>query len=171
MKTWHRKTILGLTLFYLFFMYSPFLMDIRVNHCSNPFPIFTGPLVENNRLSEAGRLFQGILRGPESVEFHEGYMYTGLEDGRIVKIKDEKITTVARTGTNCAIPHEERKCGRPLGLRKGKDCLLYFCDAYYGIFTMNFTTGISCSNVSLKLLLKLMYSYCIFYSRARIMYL
>ncbi|CAL1279389.1 unnamed protein product [Larinioides sclopetarius] len=26
-------------------------------------------------------------------------------------------------------------------MRKGKDGLLYFCDAYYGIFTMNFTTG------------------------------
>ncbi|GBO29805.1 Adipocyte plasma membrane-associated protein, partial [Araneus ventricosus] len=141
MKTWLRGTIFGLTAFYLFFMHSPFLVDIRVNPYSNPFRNFTGPLEENNRLGEADRLFHGILGGPESIVFHEGFLYTSLEDGRIVKIKDEKITTVARTGTACAIPYEERKCGRPLGMRKGKDGLLYFCDAYYGIFAMNFTTG------------------------------
>ncbi|GBM15750.1 Adipocyte plasma membrane-associated protein [Araneus ventricosus] len=116
-----------------------FLMN--TSGIDNPFPIFTGPLQENSILSEADRLFQGILGGPKSIVFHEDYLYTGLEDGRIVKIKDGKITTVARTGTACVIPYEERKCGRPSGLRKGKDGLLYFCDAYYGIFAMNFTTG------------------------------
>lgn len=30
-----------------------------------------------------------------------GYLYTGLEDGTIVKVKDGKVTTVAQTGRTC----------------------------------------------------------------------
>ncbi|XP_015921893.1 adipocyte plasma membrane-associated protein [Parasteatoda tepidariorum] len=126
---------------YVFLMYSPTLLDFNPTAYSIPFPSFEGPLEENCKLSEAEILFQGELRGPESIVFYKGDLYTGLEDGRIVKVKDGKVITVAQTGRYCEMPYEERQCGRPLGMRIGKDNLLYVIDAYYGIFTMNFTTG------------------------------
>ncbi|GFW97097.1 adipocyte plasma membrane-associated protein [Trichonephila clavipes] len=141
MKVWIKRTLVTLTTLYLFLMYSPILLDIKPKAYSLPFRNFSGSLAENHKLDQTEHLFEGILEGPESIVFHEGALYTGLADGRIVRIEDGKIITVARTGEPCELPHEERKCGRPLGLRKGKDGLLYICDAFYGIFTMNFTTG------------------------------
>ncbi|KAG8184349.1 hypothetical protein JTE90_006752 [Oedothorax gibbosus] len=122
-------------------MYSPTLLDITPKPYSGPFRDFKGNLEINDKLNEVEILHQGDLRGPESMVFHDGYLYTGVEDGRIVKVKDGKITTVAQTGRSCVMPYEERVCGRPLGLRIGKDGFLYIIDAFYGIFTMNFTTG------------------------------
>ncbi|GFR28080.1 adipocyte plasma membrane-associated protein [Trichonephila clavata] len=141
MKVWMKRTLVCLTTLYLFLMYSPILLDIKPKAYSLPFRNFSGSLAENHKLDQTEHLFEGILEGPESIVFHEGALYTGLADGRIVRIEDGKIITVARTGEPCELPHEERKCGRPLGMRKGKDGLLYICDAFYGIFTMNFTTG------------------------------
>ncbi|XP_035223070.1 adipocyte plasma membrane-associated protein-like isoform X3 [Stegodyphus dumicola] len=140
MKTFVKILLLTAAI-YLVVRYSPTFLDFRPKAYSIPFPAFRGPLEENWKLNEAERLFKGILNGPESIIFHDGYLYTGLEDGRIVKVKDDKVTTVAQTGRFCHMPYEERLCGRPLGLRKGKDGLLYVIDAYYGIFSMNFTTG------------------------------
>ncbi|GFS72023.1 adipocyte plasma membrane-associated protein [Nephila pilipes] len=142
MKAWFRGTLVVSTTLYLFLMYSPILLDIKPKAYSLPFRNFSGSLAENHKLDQTEHLFEGILEGPESIVFHEDFLYTGLADGRIVRIEDGKIITVARTGEPCDMPHEERKCGRPLGLRIGKDGLLYICDAFYGIFTMNFTTGV-----------------------------
>ncbi|XP_054708628.1 adipocyte plasma membrane-associated protein-like isoform X2 [Uloborus diversus] len=140
MKVLIQLTLSG-TIFVLLLLYSPTLLDWEPKAYSIPFPAFNGPLAENYKLSAAEELFKGVLHGPESIVFHKGDMYTGLEDGRIVKIQGDKITTMAQTGRQCIMPYEERLCGRPLGLRIGKDGLLYVIDAYYGIFTMNFTTG------------------------------
>ncbi|GIY76900.1 adipocyte plasma membrane-associated protein [Caerostris extrusa] len=131
----------GIVALYLFLEFSPILIDIQPKAYKLPFRDFIGPLEENHKLNKAEHLYEGILHGPESIIIHEGALYTGIADGRIVKIEDGKLTTMARTGNSCEMPHEERKCGRPLGIRKGKDGLLYICDAFYGIFTMNFTTG------------------------------
>ncbi|XP_035223069.1 adipocyte plasma membrane-associated protein-like isoform X2 [Stegodyphus dumicola] len=105
------KILLLTAAIYLVVRYSPTFLDFRPKAYSIPFPAFRGPLEENWKLNEAERLFKGILNGPESIIFHDD------------------------------MPYEERLCGRPLGLRKGKDGLLYVIDAYYGIFSMNFTTG------------------------------
>lgn len=140
MKTW-QQIVLLLIVSFSFLMYSPTLLDFRPVAYSVPFPAFKGPLEYNEKLSQAEHLYTGLLKGPESIVFHEGYLYSGLEDGRIVKIKGDKIITVAQTGRDCHMPYEERLCGRPLGLRIFKDGLLYIIDAYYGIFSMNFTTG------------------------------
>lgn len=139
------KTLLHLAIYtavlFLVLFYSPTLLDFQPKGYNVPFPAFDGPLQENYKLSEAEHLFKGKINGPESIVFHNGEMYTGLEDGRIVKIKGNEIITIAQTGRHCQMPYEERLCGRPLGLRIGKDGLLYVIDAYYGIFNMNFSTG------------------------------
>nr|CAD7264043.1 unnamed protein product [Timema shepardi] len=43
---------------------------------------------------------------------------------------------------------DEAKCGRPLGLKSGKDGYLYVADAYYGLYKVNTTTGASTLLVS-----------------------
>lgn len=141
MKLW-KRCLLFLAVSGLFLHYSPTLLDINPEAYSIPFLPFVGPLAINDRLDAAEHLFENEIYGPESIVFHKGEMYTGTEDGQIIKIVGNKIIPVARLGRECEIPWEEQLCGRPLGLRIGKDGLLYITDAYYGLHTMNFTTGL-----------------------------
>jgi sugar lactone lactonase YvrE len=71
-------------------------------------------------------------KGPEDVVVDaEGQIYTGLADGRILRISQDgaRIETVADTG------------GRPLGLEfLGSDELLV-CDAQAGLLAVEFATG------------------------------
>lgn len=136
------KCLLCPVVLVLFLHYSPTLLDFNPKFLSIPFPDFVGPLAINDRLDAAEHLFENQIYGPESIVFHKGEMYTGTEDGQIVKIVGNEIIPVARLGRDCEIPWEEELCGRPLGLRIGKDGLLYITDAYYGLHSMNFTTGL-----------------------------
>jgi len=113
-----------------------------VVHSASP-PKFEGALAVNDVLENAEKLLPGKLRGPESVAFYKGKMYTGLGDGRIVRIVGEKITTVLQTGTAdaCDKQYNEQTCGRPLGLRFGHKDDLYVADCYYGLLRVNVTTG------------------------------
>ncbi|RZF36378.1 hypothetical protein LSTR_LSTR002974 [Laodelphax striatellus] len=101
----------------------------------------SGPLAINNRLKGAERLFQGEMKGPESLVVYNDELYTGLHGGYIVKIKDDKVIPIKKFGKDCEGFHEEKKCGRVLGLKFDDRGILYATDAYYGIYKLNVTSG------------------------------
>eukprot|EP00479_Gromia_sphaerica_P007151 TRINITY_DN2281_c0_g1_i1.p1 TRINITY_DN2281_c0_g1~~TRINITY_DN2281_c0_g1_i1.p1 ORF type:complete len:94 (+),score=24.19 TRINITY_DN2281_c0_g1_i1:134-415(+) len=70
------------------------------------------------------------------------FCYTGLADGRIVKInlKTEESTLFARTGEdlpNCGSYEVEHRCGRPLGMRFTASGSLLVADAYHGLLSVS----------------------------------
>jgi sugar lactone lactonase YvrE len=77
----------------------------------------------NEKLQEAELIAQGKIRGPEDLAFDaQGRMYTGLEDGRIVRIDGQRIDTMIKlTG------------GRPLGVQFDAQGNLIVCDAWKGL--------------------------------------
>jgi len=104
-----------------------------------PPPPWTGPLQANEKLNLVDRLFEGKIKGPESFAERDGYLYTGLMSGLIVKIDpdDLSIEPVARIGTACNDQHEEAKCGRPLGMAFTKSGKLLVCDAVFGLYMLD----------------------------------
>ena len=55
-------------------------------HTFDPIPKFEGPLEPNNELKTIKKINPGAYRGPESLAFYNGKIYTGVGDGRIVEI-------------------------------------------------------------------------------------
>lgn len=105
-----------------------------------------GPLESNDLLSKAEKLFENEFLGPESVIQFQGAIYTGLSDGRIIKIDPGKkrYETVANIGGNdCKSSGlwDQYKCGRPLGLRFDSNGTLFAVDAYFGLKSINVKTG------------------------------
>lgn len=94
-------------------------------------PPLTGVLEPNTLLREATPLAAGQITGPEDVAIDAaGVVYTGLVDGRIVRIKpDGQVETFARTGT-------EQKPGRPLGMAFAPDGRLIVVDAREGLLAV-----------------------------------
>ncbi|XP_006822136.1 adipocyte plasma membrane-associated protein-like [Saccoglossus kowalevskii] len=106
-------------------------------------PEFVGVLAPNNKLQDAKKLFDGEITGPESLEFHDGVMYTGTTDGRLVKIIGKTVSTLATFGIPpCTGKYEEEpRCGRPLGIRVDSNGTLYVIDAYKGLYKVDPKTG------------------------------
>ncbi|XP_071962081.1 adipocyte plasma membrane-associated protein-like [Antedon mediterranea] len=103
---------------------------------------FTGALAPNTRLQDVERLFEGQVSGAESFAMQKGVIYTGTHDGKIIRIKDGKISTVATFGNKpCGLEENEHICGRPLGLKFESENQLLVADAYLGIFRLNVKTG------------------------------
>eukprot|EP00899_Mesostigma_viride_P008455 jgi/Mesvir1/17610/Mv08837-RA.1 len=115
------------------------------------FPSF--PVLEkNSELEGSQRIFEGALQGAESFAVDgAGYIYTGLNDGRVVRFKPDEHSTnltyelVARTGQDlpdCGKLELEHLCGRPLGMRfaplTGE---LLIADAYFGLLALDVGTG------------------------------
>jgi sugar lactone lactonase YvrE len=70
--------------------------------------------------------------GPEDIVVDaEGHLWTGLIDGRIVRMSADggEQTVVANTG------------GRPLGLHVARDGRLLICDSYRGLLALNTDSG------------------------------
>ena len=89
-------------------------------------PDMTGVLAPNILLQKAELLGKGKLDGPEEVTVDKlGRIYSGLKDGRIVRIlADGTIETFAETG------------GRPLGMKFDSGGRLIVCDAYKGLISV-----------------------------------
>ncbi|XP_069625075.1 adipocyte plasma membrane-associated protein [Ranitomeya imitator] len=105
-------------------------------------PLMTGVLEPNVKLRKAVRLYEGQLVGPESLANIGDVLFTGTNDGQILKIEDDTIHTIARLGKPpCGTRDNEPNCGRPLGIRVGPNGTLFVADAYQGIFEVNPTTG------------------------------
>jgi sugar lactone lactonase YvrE len=70
-------------------------------------------------------------RGPEDVVVLDGFLYTGLEDGRVLRVDPGTyaVTTVGDTG------------GRPLGLEPLPDGRLLVCDSHRGLLRLDPATG------------------------------
>ncbi|WP_144122858.1 SMP-30/gluconolactonase/LRE family protein [Catellatospora sichuanensis] len=68
--------------------------------------------------------------GPEDVAAApDGAIYTGLADGRILRVRDDIVEVVADTG------------GRPLGIEVGAEGALVVCDAVRGLLSVRPTDG------------------------------
>ncbi|XP_025105912.1 adipocyte plasma membrane-associated protein-like isoform X2 [Pomacea canaliculata] len=106
-------------------------------------PEWTGPLTPNDKLTHAEHIYENKVKGPESIVYNEGYIYTGTSDGRVVSIFSGEVRTLARLGTgeNCGSFDDEPICGRPLGMRMDNEGYLVVADAYLGIFKINVATG------------------------------
>ncbi|XP_034283337.1 adipocyte plasma membrane-associated protein isoform X1 [Pantherophis guttatus] len=105
-------------------------------------PLLTGALEPNVKLRQAERLFENQLVGPESIANIGDVLFTGTADGKIVKIENGKISTLARLGHGpCGTREDEPTCGRPLGIRVGPNNTLFVVDAYYGLFEINPISG------------------------------
>ena len=91
-------------------------------------PGMTGVFAANEKLAAAARLVDGIGEGPEDItRGPDGYFYTGLQDGRIVRFRadggaeDGEVETFATTG------------GRPLGMQFDAKGNLVVADAFKGL--------------------------------------
>uniref|UniRef100_A0A8C3XHB0 Adipocyte plasma membrane-associated protein n=1 Tax=Cyanoderma ruficeps TaxID=181631 RepID=A0A8C3XHB0_9PASS len=61
-------------------------------------PLLTGVLEPNTKLRKAERLWENQLVGPESIVNIGDVLFTGTADGKIIKIEDGEIQTIARIG-------------------------------------------------------------------------
>jgi len=106
-------------------------------------PEWTGPLAENTMLQEAKRLLEGEILGPEAIAYHNGSLFTGTADGRILQIFDGKIKKEWKLGSPpCSGAYdEEPTCGRPLGIRVTSKGTLMVVDAYLGLYEINIEKG------------------------------
>ncbi|MEJ1278881.1 adipocyte plasma membrane associated protein [Cricetulus griseus] len=101
-------------------------------------PLMFGVLQPNTKLRQAERLFENQLSGPESLVNIGDVMFTGTADGRVVKLENGEIETIARFGSGpCKTRNDEPTCGRPLGIRAGPNGTLFVVDAYKGLFEVN----------------------------------
>ncbi|KAJ6216785.1 hypothetical protein RDWZM_007942 [Blomia tropicalis] len=132
-----------------------FGFDIRIDDQPHPNKIkaplpdgFYGPLLANRLLSNADHHFVGELLGPESFAEHNGRVFTGLCDGRIVEVMDDHLRTVVHLDPEqlgieqCKRWSNFGRCGRPLGLKFGSSGTLYFVDPHSGLYSLNVDTKV-----------------------------
>ncbi|KAL5477229.1 hypothetical protein EMCRGX_G023994 [Ephydatia muelleri] len=100
-------------------------------------PKFTGPLAVNDHLSKSRKLFKDEIQGPEAFATADGYVYTGLLDGRVIRFDKSDLTTL-ETMMACS----QGDCGRPLGLyfHPQDKSKLYVADAKKGILSIDLDT-------------------------------
>lgn len=90
-------------------------------------PPLTGVYQENNCLAAIERLAQGVGIGPEDIAFDsQGFLYTGLEDGRILRVSLDGNNTELFANTG----------GRPLGLAFDAQESLIVADAFKGLLAI-----------------------------------
>ncbi len=93
-----------------------------------PNPGMTGPYAPNRDLAMIQHLAMGVGQGPEDVtRGADGFFYTGLQDGRIVRFNPDDgdgVETFVHTG------------GRPLGLQFDTRGHLMVADAFKGLLSV-----------------------------------
>lgn len=95
-------------------------------------PVLEGPYQSNHKLASIKRLAVGEGVGPESIAIDAtGYLYTGYQDGRIVRfdLNGKKPDLIVNT------------YGRPLGLKVTNDGNLIVADALRGLLKINSESG------------------------------
>ena len=113
-----------------------------------PNPGFTGPFQPNEALRSVRPLGDAIGLGPEDVWVKDGYAYTGLADGRIVRVRIDgqtasgpaPIQPVIPGGTaqpvSGAVEKVAETGGRPLGLMHDPFGNIVVADAKKGLFAI-----------------------------------
>jgi len=82
------------------------------------------------------------ITGPESIAVKDGYLYTGIAGGEIVKIsKTGEVSTVVKTGQQQCRGYWDTKCGRPLGMRFDQQGKLIVADGLRGLLKVDVDTG------------------------------
>ena len=96
-------------------------------------PTLQGVLERNSTLRDTEVFGVGMLDAPEEVTIDQnGVIYTGLENGDIVKVSiDGSVTPWVNTG------------GRPLGMMFDSSNNLIVCDGYLGLLSIDVTGEIS----------------------------
>lgn len=90
-------------------------------------PILSGKFKPNNRLSNVQRLLDGVGIGPEAVAYNkQGSLFTGLEDGRIIRFKPDGKDYAVFCNTG----------GRPAGLKFDLSGNLIVADAKKGLLSI-----------------------------------
>lgn len=118
--------LIGLLAAYLLFW--PIAID-PVVWTPSPNPGQTGPFARIAGFDSLETLASGVGLGPEDVtKGPDGYLYTGLQDGRIIRFKPGE-----------AAGHEEvvQTGGRPLGMRFDGNGNLIVCDAFRGLLSIS----------------------------------
>jgi sugar lactone lactonase YvrE len=91
-------------------------------------PALAGPYAPNQALARGTRVLEGIGAGPEDVAFDgEGRLYTGFEDGRIVRMELPAHDPEVFVNTG----------GRPLGMVFDADGHLIVADARRGLLSVS----------------------------------
>lgn len=99
----------------------------------------------NNLVYKGRRILEGRgFDGPECIAFDsDEVLYTGLSDGRIIKVLKDEAGNVGEGGVQniqmAKLPGLEGK-ERPLGMRFFNGLLL-IADAYLGLYSLNVTSG------------------------------
>jgi len=108
-------------------------------------PEFTGGLIPSDQLSNSLHLYEGQLKGPESIVVKNGHIYTGTAQGQVLDIYEGVIRVLASFGSlepsSCGSYKNEPSCGRPLGMRVYKEDYLLVLDAYLGLFMVSTKNG------------------------------
>ncbi|RWS10571.1 adipocyte plasma membrane-associated protein-like protein [Dinothrombium tinctorium] len=124
----------GIAFLFLLLLYAPFLLDINPKSYDIQLPkSFSGPLRENDLLSKTEHMFKGEIKAASIVKWN-GDLYSALDDGRIVRIMNNRFTVFANLSEGiCEGAWDEDKCGHPLGIRIDSKGNLYIVDAYFGL--------------------------------------
>lgn len=109
----------------------------------SPKPL-TGILSINNKLAVGKRILENEIIGPEALVVEGNTIYTTTFDGKVVKIVNEKIVDIISFNDEkkCGTFETEKKCGRPLGIRRYNKDILIVLDSYYGIYFVDFSKKI-----------------------------
>ncbi len=92
-----------------------------------PNPGLTGPFAPDNSLAAVKHLVPGVGLGPEDVtRGPDGFFYSGLQDGRIVRFRDGDATAETFVSTG----------GRPLGVQFDAAGNLVVADAFRGLLSV-----------------------------------
>lgn len=122
---WIILILLGVVVAYLLLWPVP-IEPVRYIPSENPG--MTGVFVQNEALAGVEQLIKGIGEGPEDVtKGPDGFFYTGLQDGRIVRFHGEgsDAETFVSTG------------GRPLGMQFDLEGNLIVADAFKGLLSVS----------------------------------
>ncbi len=87
-------------------------------------PPYEGRFAHRNKMSSAEKLWLGKIVGPEATTIKDGYIYTGLGNGDVVRMQLEGLgepEVLANTG------------GHPLGMKFDASGNLIICDAHKGL--------------------------------------
>lgn len=127
------------TVLLVFLLFSPLFLDCDPESFDSELPkSYTGGLAVNDRMNKAEKLHEGLLKWPESLAVYQGEIYTGINDGQIVKVTTNGVKPIVRTGKKiCEGQWEEAECGRPLGMRFDKKGKLYVADAIFGLMVVD----------------------------------
>ena len=115
------------------------LLDIKPKAFHHPLPKeLTGALKANERLSDANRLLEGELAGPESLAVFDGKIVTGAADGFLYQIDGNELKPLLKLVEKSCHQHmyETEKCGRPLGLKFDSKGTLFVVEPHVGVFSV-----------------------------------